>query len=112
MTFFSESTTFPRKKSICFSRKCLRRKRPAMSERPSFDELSAQERRALIGKLLQQQRQKAQLSFAQERLWFLQELEPENAAQVVQAAVRLTVALDLTALRRSINEMLRRHEAL
>ena len=83
-----------------------------MSERPSFDELSAQERRALLGKLLQQQRQKAQLSFAQERLWFLQELEPENAAQVVQAAVRLAGALDLTALRRSINEMLRRHEAL
>ncbi|HYH81260.1 MAG TPA: amino acid adenylation domain-containing protein [Longimicrobium sp.] len=52
------------------------------------------------------------LSFAQERLWFLQRLRPESASYNVPAALRLTGALDVGALGRALGEVVRRHEAL
>lgn len=52
------------------------------------------------------------LSFAQQRLWFLDQLEPGGASYNVPAAVRLTGQLDLEALQGALNEILRRHEAL
>ncbi|HEX6287623.1 MAG TPA: amino acid adenylation domain-containing protein, partial [Herpetosiphonaceae bacterium] len=52
------------------------------------------------------------LSFAQQRLWFLHQLEPDLMGYVVPAAVRLTGALDLAALHRSLNLIVERHEAL
>ncbi len=52
------------------------------------------------------------LSFAQERLWFLDRLEPGSAAYNLPVAVRLRGDLDVPALERSLGEILRRHEAL
>jgi amino acid adenylation domain-containing protein len=52
------------------------------------------------------------LSFAQQRLWFIQQLEPESGAYNIPTAVRLTGALNLAALRQSLIEIARRHEAL
>ncbi|MET0624306.1 MAG: condensation domain-containing protein, partial [Pyrinomonadaceae bacterium] len=52
------------------------------------------------------------LSFAQQRLWFLQMLEPNSSAYNIPAAVRLLGALDVAALERSLSEVVRRHEAL
>jgi amino acid adenylation domain-containing protein len=52
------------------------------------------------------------LSFAQQRLWFLAQLEPESAFYNIPAAVRLAGRLDAAALARSINEIIRRHESL
>ena len=52
------------------------------------------------------------LSFAQERLWFLQELQSENPFYNMPGAVRLQGDLDVVALQRTFNEILRRHEAL
>jgi amino acid adenylation domain-containing protein/non-ribosomal peptide synthase protein (TIGR01720 family) len=52
------------------------------------------------------------LSFAQQRLWFLDRLEPGSPLYNVAAAVRLTGSLDVTALERSLNEVVRRHEVL
>ncbi len=52
------------------------------------------------------------LSFAQERLWFLDQLQPGSAAYNVPAAVRLTGRLDVTALAATLGEIVRRHEAL
>ncbi|HKG21440.1 MAG TPA: condensation domain-containing protein, partial [Blastocatellia bacterium] len=52
------------------------------------------------------------LSYAQERLWFLQELEPDSPMYSVGAAVRLTGRLNLTALEQTLNEIVRRHEVL
>src|SRR5262249_31715173 len=52
------------------------------------------------------------LSFAQQRLWFIDQLEPGRATYNVPGAVRLEGELDVEALRRSIEEIVRRHEVL
>jgi len=52
------------------------------------------------------------LSFAQMRLWFLDQLERQNALYNIPTAVRLTGHLDVDALARTLNEIVRRHEAL
>ncbi len=52
------------------------------------------------------------LSFAQERLWFLQQLEPESAFYNLPVAVRLHGELDREALARTFDELVRRHEVL
>jgi len=52
------------------------------------------------------------LSYAQQRLWFLDELQPGLTAYNVPAAVRLRGSLDAGALARSLTEVVRRHEAL
>ncbi|HYG12126.1 MAG TPA: condensation domain-containing protein, partial [Pyrinomonadaceae bacterium] len=54
----------------------------------------------------------APLSFAQERLWFLAEMEPDSPAYNMPAAFRLSGRLDADALRRSLSEVIRRHEIL
>ncbi|MFP5261579.1 MAG: amino acid adenylation domain-containing protein [Blastocatellia bacterium] len=52
------------------------------------------------------------LSFAQQRLWFLDQLEPGNPFYNILAAVRLTGPLDVATLSRSVDEIARRHETL
>ncbi len=52
------------------------------------------------------------LSFAQQRLWVLHQIEPESPAYNVPKALRLTGELDVDALQRSLNAVIRRHEVL
>ncbi len=52
------------------------------------------------------------LSFAQERLWFIDQLEPGSAVYNIPMAWRLGGALDRAALERALGEIVRRHEAL
>jgi len=52
------------------------------------------------------------LSFAQEQLWFLDQLEPCSPVYNVCQPVRLNGSLDVPALERSLNEIIRRHESL
>jgi amino acid adenylation domain-containing protein len=52
------------------------------------------------------------LSFAQQRLWFLDQLEPNNPAYHIPSAVRVMGKLDMVALERALNEIVRRHESL
>ena len=52
------------------------------------------------------------LSFGQQRLWFLDQLEPGNPAYNIPAAIRLTGPLNVSALTESLNELVRRHETL
>ena len=54
----------------------------------------------------------AELSFAQQRLWFLDQLKPESPLYNIPAAVRLSGPLNLPVLQRSIGEIVRRHEIL
>jgi amino acid adenylation domain-containing protein len=52
------------------------------------------------------------LSFAQQRLWFLDQLDPGSAAYNIPAVLRLRGALDAPALERTLTEIVRRHETL
>ncbi|HWW77567.1 MAG TPA: condensation domain-containing protein, partial [Pyrinomonadaceae bacterium] len=52
------------------------------------------------------------LSFAQQRLWFFDQLQPNSATYNMPFPMRLTGQLDLEALRRTLREIVRRHEAL
>jgi amino acid adenylation domain-containing protein len=52
------------------------------------------------------------LSFAQQRLWFLDRLQPGTATFNLPASLRLTGPLDAGALSRALGEIARRHEAL
>ena len=51
-------------------------------------------------------------SFAQQRLWFLDQLIPGNAIYNVPIVIRLTGSLKLAALEQTFNEIVRRHETL
>src|SRR5215217_8910476 len=59
-----------------------------------------------------QNREFAPLSFAQERLWFLNQLEPESPAYNEARAFRLTGILNVAALERTLNTIVQRHETL
>ncbi|MBA2930407.1 amino acid adenylation domain-containing protein [Pseudomonas sp. CCUG 57209] len=52
------------------------------------------------------------LSYAQERQWFLWQLDPHSAAYHLPAALRLKGALDVAALEHAFNQLIARHEAL
>jgi amino acid adenylation domain-containing protein/thioester reductase-like protein len=89
-------------------------------------ELSPEKRALLLQKLNQQKGKVSQtkiqpqsrdtqnfpLSYAQQRLWFFSQLEPQSSAYNIPAAIRLTGRLNIAALESSINEIVRRHEIL
>jgi amino acid adenylation domain-containing protein len=52
------------------------------------------------------------LSFAQQRLWFLDQLQPGTATYTIPSALQVDGRLDVTALQRAFDELVRRHEAL
>jgi predicted transcriptional regulator len=52
------------------------------------------------------------LSYAQERQWFLWQMEPQSAAYHIPTALRLHGALDLPALQASFAALIERHESL
>ncbi|HWW77528.1 MAG TPA: amino acid adenylation domain-containing protein, partial [Pyrinomonadaceae bacterium] len=52
------------------------------------------------------------LSFAQQRLWFIDQLEPGNSLYNMPTALRLSGRLDVPALSRTLTEVCRRHEVL
>src|SRR5262245_17113838 len=52
------------------------------------------------------------LSFAQERLWFLQQLEPESSVYNMPEAARLVGPLNVRAFEDSLNKIVNRHEIL
>ncbi|HEV2735538.1 MAG TPA: condensation domain-containing protein, partial [Longimicrobiaceae bacterium] len=51
-------------------------------------------------------------SFAQQRLWFIQQLEPESSAYNMPHALRLRGALDVGAMARALDALRARHESL
>ncbi|HEY4383750.1 MAG TPA: amino acid adenylation domain-containing protein, partial [Ktedonobacteraceae bacterium] len=52
------------------------------------------------------------LSFAQERLWFLDQLDPQNATYNMPIALHLSGWLSLNALEQSLGQLVQRHETL
>jgi amino acid adenylation domain-containing protein len=77
--------------------------------------LSAAQKRILLAEHLRQRSRKEHqfpASFPQQRMWFLDQLTPENTAYNVPCAARIRGQLDLGLARRSVHEIARRHEAL
>ncbi|MEH2121101.1 condensation domain-containing protein [Nostoc sp.] len=70
----------------------------------SFSQLEVIQRRS--------QRSPAPLSFAQQRLWFLYQLDITSNAYNVSGFLRFTGSLNVTALEHSLNEIVQRHESL
>src|SRR6266481_6073380 len=56
--------------------------------------------------------EKKKLSYAQQRLWFLDQLEPGASAYNLSMGIRLEGELNVDLLERSLNEVVRRHESL
>ncbi|MEZ4706176.1 MAG: amino acid adenylation domain-containing protein [Caldilineaceae bacterium] len=52
------------------------------------------------------------LSFAQERMWFLQQLAPDNTAYHISLVIRLHSVLNAPALAQALNAVVQRHESM
>ena len=52
------------------------------------------------------------VSFAQQRLWFINQLEPESTAYNIPIALRITGELDVAALEQAFGDLIERHEPL
>ena len=77
--------------------------------------LPAAEKRALLAELLRKKAAKSRqvpLSFSQQRLWFLDQLDPGSPSFNISQAVRLKGELNLQALNRALNTIVARHESL
>ena len=73
------------------------------------------EKRELLEILLAEEGSKLNafpLSFAQQRLWFVEQLQPNTPWYNVPAAVRMTGTLHVRAMEQSLNEIMKRHETL
>ncbi|WP_069165373.1 non-ribosomal peptide synthetase [Nocardia altamirensis] len=69
---------------------------------------------SVAGQVLQARPRQARvpMSYAQQRMWFLNRFDPASAVDNIPAAVRLTGLLDLDALRAAISDVVARHEVL
>ena len=89
-----------------------------MSEsRTAAQHLTSGEKRARLSEILrkraQNQVRRFPLSFAQQRLWFLDRMEGGNTtAYTIPVVLLLKGPLDVTIAKRSLNEISRRHESL
>ncbi|OWY82156.1 hypothetical protein B9C99_08865 [Rhodococcus sp. BUPNP1] len=52
------------------------------------------------------------LSLAQQRMWFLNRLEPHSAVNNIPVAIRLSGRLDIDALQAAVSDVVERHESL
>ncbi|MCA1460448.1 amino acid adenylation domain-containing protein [Bradyrhizobium sp. NBAIM18] len=96
----------------------------ADTAKPSLRDLDPQQMRKLVALARNRGRSDAsaipvvarsgslEMSFAQQRLWLLAQLDGTNSSYHIRGALRLAGELDLEALRRSIDRVFARHEAL
>ncbi|HET6762911.1 MAG TPA: condensation domain-containing protein, partial [Longimicrobiaceae bacterium] len=82
---------------------------------PAAAALTLEEKRLRLASLLQKKVAEPKVyptSFLQQRLWFLDLLEPGSIIYNLSGALRMTGELDPDALDRALNEVVRRHESL
>jgi len=87
---------------------------PTVAEIAARVETARREQRGISAPAIQPvpRDQDLPLSFAQQRLWFLDQLAPGQALYSIPTALRLKGKLNMRALEQSINELIRRHEVL
>lgn len=100
----------------------LRFSAPKGAITPDLRTLMVQHKAALLAHLAQSAQplpiqpvsrlQPIPLSFAQQRIWFLNELVPDNPVYNIFAGVHLIGAVDIAALTESFNRVVQRHETL
>jgi amino acid adenylation domain-containing protein len=86
-----------------------------IADRPGLDGLSETQQRELLARLLRERAARPRIfpvSYAQQRLWLVCQLDPHSGAYNVPSAVRLSGRLDVAALTAAWNGVVRRHEAL
>src|SRR5687768_18236675 len=77
--------------------------------------LDPAQKRALLEQLLREKSRRPKLfplSFAQQRLWFLDKLQPDSAAYNVPTVVRLRGPIDLEPFKKGLDMVVERHESL
>jgi hypothetical protein len=83
---------------------------------PSSAELSAEKKRELLVQLLQMKARdgasQCPLSYGQQALWFVYQLDPDSSAYNILYAARVRQDVDRAALHRSLQQLTDRHEAL
>src|SRR5918999_251701 len=82
---------------------------------PDRSALSREEKLALLNRLARQKeraKRRFPLTFAQQRLWFLDRLDPGNHVNNIFRAVSWRGPLDAGVLGRVLSELVRRHESL
>ncbi|MEH1894385.1 MAG: amino acid adenylation domain-containing protein [Nostoc sp.] len=85
------------------------------SNHEKINDISPEKKRELLAKLLQEkvsQLQTFPMSFGQQRLWFIDQLQPGNFANHISAALRITGFLNQAVLLQTLDEIVRRHEVL
>ncbi|MCM0593872.1 MAG: amino acid adenylation domain-containing protein [Gloeotrichia echinulata DEX184] len=77
-------------------------------------QLRSQERGLILPPIqaIEGDREQLPLSWAQERLWFLNQLEGDSATYNMPAAVKIAGDLDINALQQALSEIVQRHEIL
>jgi aspartate racemase len=81
----------------------------------SISNLSIEKKRVLLAQLLRKKANESNsvpLSFAQERLWFLEQWESNSPVYNIPFALRFIARLNVVTLEQSLNEIVRRHEVL
>ncbi|HEV8722247.1 MAG TPA: amino acid adenylation domain-containing protein [Candidatus Binatia bacterium] len=88
--------------------------RPTVAElAKSIDQVYREEQRLAVRPIVPFSRDKdLSLSFSQQRLWFLDQYEPNSSVYNVPSAMRLKGELNRGALEQSLQEIVRRHESL
>ncbi|WP_425439069.1 amino acid adenylation domain-containing protein [Rhodococcus tukisamuensis] len=83
---------------------------PAVSElAAALDSAERRNRTALVGR---PRPERIPLSLAQNRVWFLNQFDPESAAYNIPLAIRLSGELDAASLSAAVHDVLERHESL
>ncbi|MBO1049497.1 MAG: non-ribosomal peptide synthase/polyketide synthase [Dolichospermum sp. DEX182a] len=80
----------------------------------TISQLRSQERGLILPPIqaIEGNREQLPLSWAQERLWFLNQLEGDSATYNIPEAVKIAGDLDINALQQALSEIVHRHEIL